>query len=77
MTLYSAFEQHKDGSWWYHCHTFTDRAAAEEFLKKWIWWDTDRRKTVFEHEKPFPMETLHTFDFKDFCRIGDTTPIKL
>lgn len=77
MTFYSAFEQHYDGSWWYHLDTFTDRAASEEFLKKWIWWDTDRRKTIFEHEHPLPQETLWTRDFESFFRIADSTPIKL
>lgn len=74
---YSLFEQHKDGTWWYHCNTFTTRHAAEKYMKEWIWWDGERRKTIFEHEKPFPQETLWTCDFKNFFRIAYTKPIKL
>lgn len=77
MTLYSLFEQHNDGSWWYHLKTFTDRAAAEDYMAKWIWWDESRKKTIFEHEQPLPQMTLWTPDFKSFFRIADTTPIKL
>lgn len=74
---YSLFEQHNDGSWWYHRHTFTNRSDAEDYMAKWIWWDKTRPKTIYEHKKPFPQETLWTRDFKDFCRIGDPTPIEL
>ena len=67
---YSALEQHKDGSFWYHGHTFENKEDAEKFVADWISWDPGRIKKVFEHKKPLPDQTCCTFDFKHFGFAG-------
>ena len=63
--MFSALEQHKDGAWWYHGDTFETEAEAKEFIEGWIWWDANRPKFYFEHEKPLPKKSCCT---KDGCR---------
>ena len=77
MTYYSPLEQHLDGNWWYHRKTFTDKKEVEEYVAKWIWWDTDRPKTILEHYHPLPDETLYTKDFITFYAIGGEKRITL
>ena len=60
--LYSALEQHCDGSWWFHGDTFTSREEAGRFLPGWIGWDENRHKKIFYHEKPLPREECYTID---------------
>lgn len=68
---YSLFEQHYNGTWWYHGESYTTKEAAEKDLREvFIYWDKDRPKRIFEHRMKFSGETLSTDDFIDFCDFG-------
>lgn len=73
MKYYSVLEKHKDGSWWYHGHTFPTWGEADAYRKQWIWWDKDRPKTVIGHDDPLPELTLSTGDLRDFRSVGGPT----
>lgn len=69
--MFSALEQHTDGAWWYHGNTFDTKEEAETFVSKWIWWDQDRPKMIFEHEKALPdSRSLCTRNFIEFSNVG-------
>lgn len=67
---YHVFEQHLDGTWWYHMDSFTDKAEADAFARDWLWWDPDRPTRVFEMHQDLPLMTLWTIDFVTFRSIG-------
>ncbi len=67
---YSLFEQHYDGTWWYHGDTYEERKDAEkELVEGFIYWDDERPKRIFEHRMEFSGETLSTDDFVRFFDI--------
>lgn len=67
---YSLLEQHIDGSWWYHGHTFDRWYEAADFRRRWIWWDEKRNKRIIGHDDELPRETLYTCDFQKFYSIA-------
>lgn len=78
VKYYSLLEQHNDGSWWYHRNTYTSRQEAEEALKRFCWFDEERKKMILEHNTEIPNIglSLYTRDLKHFYRGGDNrTPV--
>lgn len=67
--LFSPFEQHVDGRWWYHPGTTRGTAAeAEEVMRARI--GDDRPVKVIAHREPFPQGfSRSTRDFQqlEFC----------
>lgn len=72
--MYSALEQHRDGSWWYHGRTFYNLTNAKEYLDATFWWDEERPQVIIEHEEELPRMTLWTGDCKTFKQVADSTP---
>ena len=67
---YSVFEQHKDGSWWYHRRSFHSKLKAIKDHNVRFWWDATRVFTVRKHKVKLPEETLITTDFQHFYAPG-------
>lgn len=72
--LYSLFEKHADGEWWYHGDTFRTKEDAEQRMSQWIEWDKNRPRVIFEHTVNLRLAgggaPLHTNDFKSFYEWG-------
>lgn len=63
---YSVFEQHKDGSWWYHPGlTWESEKDAEQDFKERFWWDLGRPHKIIKHTNElFQDYSSHTRNFK-------------
>jgi len=72
---YSLLEQHNDGSWWYHGNTFDTWGEADDYRRRWIWWDEKRNKQIIGHDDDLPKETLYTYDLNHFYTVGGGDPV--